>query len=139
MKETKQTESNEVITKPTLKIKFSRLNEQSFKPQKLGEEPGLCVRATERVTIGPFKIDFVHTGIVFEIPEGYEMEIRNRNTMVYTKGLVIPHGVLRFANTFKGELIVPLKNSESYTKGVDIGDPIANVSFVKVEEYEAVD
>ena len=75
----------------------------------------------------------VSTGLSFEIPEGYELEVRGRS------GLAFNHDVLAFNGTidsdFTGTVKIKLYNLSKNTFKVKKGDRIAQGILKKVEQF----
>ncbi|PEE49759.1 dUTP diphosphatase [Bacillus cereus] len=61
-------------------VKVKRLHEDAIIPQyaKLGDS-GFDLVAVEDVVIKPGETKVIHTGLAFEIPPGYEIQIRSRS------------------------------------------------------------
>jgi dUTP pyrophosphatase len=102
-----------------LNVKIKRLNEDAVIPKYARErDAGFDLIATQDVIIEPGATTLVPTGLAFELPPGYEMQIRPRS------------GV-----TLKTKLRVQLGTVDSGYRG-EIGVIVDNI---KQPEYEAVD
>lgn len=86
------------------------------------------------IEIYPDELYEFTTGWIFEIPEGYEMQMRNRSSL-RLKGLMIPGGVATFDSDFRGEVAVLLKNYTKDIHSVGYGERVAQAIFAKYESF----
>jgi dUTP pyrophosphatase len=63
----------------------------------------------DEVVVKPFEIKLIKTGIVIELPEGYEAQIRPRSGFAL-KGITIPNSPGTIDNDYRGELAVIIQN-----------------------------
>lgn len=81
----------------------------------------------------------VRTGLAFQIPEGYELEIRSRS------GLGFKHSVWAFNGTidsdYRGEVKVLLQNMSDQVRYFSAGERICQGVIKKIErvQFEAVE
>lgn len=89
----------------------------------------LCALTNEILLAGQTKT--IETGISFEIPDGYEIQIRPRS------GLSVKYDVIQILGTidsdYRGEIKIILKNIGTETFLVGAGERIAQAVFNKVE------
>lgn len=87
-----------------------------------------------------------HTGLHFELPEGYEMEIRPRSSLTKTY-LYIPNSPGTVDEGYRGEVLVIFRRTNKYQFDNDIikpGDRVAQllvrrvekINWVEVEKFE---
>lgn len=107
-------------------IRLIRLTEHAQKPT-YATDGSSCfdLYASEEVSIRPGETTYVPIGIVFEIPDTYEMVIRPRNTIVYKTGLQIPNAPATIDSDFRGEVKVMVWNPTAEAKIIRPGDRIA--------------
>jgi dUTP pyrophosphatase len=94
------------------------------------------LHAVEAVTLEPFVPQLVPTGLVIELPPGYEAQIRPRSGLALKHAISMPNAPGTIDPGYRGELRVLLINvgREPYT--VHPGDRIAQMI---VARYEAVE
>ena len=87
---------------------------------------GFDLVAVEDVTLGPGETTTISTGLAFEIPEGYEMQIRPRSGLTLKTPLRIANAPGTIDSDFRGEVKIIVTNT-SENKGFYIkkGDRIA--------------
>jgi dUTP pyrophosphatase len=113
---------------PLLRVK--RKEEAAPLPKyETGGSAGLDIRAYigPDLTIPPLGRAKIPTGLFFEIPEGYEAQIRPRSGLADKNGITVLNSPGTIDSEYRGELEVILINlgSESFT--VKNGDRIAQM------------
>lgn len=94
-----------------MQLKAKRLDKDMPMPRyaKNGDA-GFDLRATEDVTIYPGETVLVGTGLAFEIPEGYNGEVRARSGMASKRMLAPINEPGTVDAGYRGEVMVPLHN-----------------------------
>lgn len=72
------------------------------------------------------------TGWAFEIPEGFEVQIRPRSGLSLKEGLVAILGTIDA--DYRGEVGIILHNNSDRAKAINIGDRIAQGKFSEAEQ-----
>ncbi|EJR11165.1 dUTP diphosphatase [Bacillus cereus] len=126
-----------------LSVKIKRLNKLVEIPKyaKPGDA-GFDLVAAEDVVIKPGETKVIPTGLAFEIPPGYEMQIRPRSGMSRKTKLRVVLGTID--SGYRGEVGVIADNASivEYTsqprllKGAFVGDNDFNVT--KATKYEVI-
>ncbi len=108
-----------------------------------GGAAGADVRSAEDgpVTIEPGERAAVATGLVFEIPEGWEIQVRPRSGLAWRQGLTVVNAPGTIDSDYRGEVKVLLVNLGSERLTVERGDrvaqlilsPVHRAMFVEVE------
>lgn len=96
------------------------------------QEP-FVLRAGERA--------LVPTGLFFEVPEGYEAQVRARSGLAINHGIGMVNGIGTIDSDYRGEVRVPMINWSKEDFVIKDGDRIAQVvinAFAKVD-MELVD
>lgn len=71
-----------------VKLGFKKIHPDAVLPNKAHEsDAGMDVYAVENTYLNPFEPTLVRTGLVPDIPDGYEIQVRPRS------GLALKHGV----------------------------------------------
>ena len=87
----------------------------------------------------------VGTGLVLEIPRGYEGQVRPRSGLALSHGILIPNAPGTIDSDYRGELKVILMNAGEKSYAVRRGDriaqlvvaPVTTVEFAEVDELDA--
>lgn len=99
------------------------------------EDAGMDLRSIENVLLLPGVPTLVNTGLVLEIPSGYEVQIRPRSGLALKNSLTIPNAPATIDPGYRGELKVILLNLGPEPYLVSVDDRIAQMVVAK---YEAV-
>jgi dUTP pyrophosphatase len=92
-----------------LNVKIKRLNDEAVIPKYAREgDAGFDLVATEDVIIEPGITALVPTGLAFEIPPGYEMQIRPRSGVTVKTTLRVQLGTID--SGYRGEIKVMVDN-----------------------------
>ncbi len=102
---------------------------------------GLDLRAaiTEPVTLKPLERVLIPTGFVFEIPEGYEGQIRPRSGLALRKGITLLNSPGTVDADYRGEVKVLLINLGQEPVTVERGERIAQMIIAPVSRAELVE
>jgi dUTP pyrophosphatase len=122
-----------------MKIRIQRLHPKAQLPTYAHgpmEDAGMDVRALESMTLEPGIAVAIPTGLSFEIPPGYELQVRPRSGLAMKHGITIPNSPATIDPGYRGELKVILLNLGRVAYEVHAGDRIAQLV---VSRYEAVD
>ena len=113
-----------------IQLKFSALNQFASLPvRKHDGDAGMDVTACEKVEIKPFGRATIRTGLVCEIPKGYELQVRPRSGLA-AKGIVAMFGTVD--SGYRGEIGVTLANLTEEPYIINIGDRIAQLILAPV-------
>ena len=83
----------------------------------------------------------VPTGLFFQIPKGYEAQVRARSGRAIRNGIGLVNGIGTVDSDYRGEIKVPLINWSNEDFTIHNGDRIAQVVINKYEyvEFEITD
>ena len=97
------------------------------------------LHSTETVTLEPRVPALVGTGLIIELPPGYEAQIRPRSGLALKQAISMPNAPGTIDPGYRGELRVLLINlgRESYT--IHPGDRIAQMIVARYEAVEWVE
>ena len=87
----------------------------------------------ESITIKPMEHVLVPTGLSFEIPYGYEAQIRMRSSLALKHQITLLTGVSTIDSDYRGEIKLPLINLGKKPYTIHTGDRIAQAVICKVE------
>jgi dUTP pyrophosphatase len=105
-----------------LNVKIKRLNEDAVIPKYAREgDAGFDLIATQDVIIEPGVTTLVPTGLAFELPPGYEMQIRPRSGVTLKTKLRVQLGTVD--SGYRGEIGVIVDNiAQKEIVGVNLND-----------------
>ena len=103
-------------------------------------DAGFDLASSERKMIYPGCTSLVCTGLIFEIPLGYEIQIRSRSGLAL-KGITVANSPGTIDSGFRGEVKVMIKNDSGDAMRIEKGDRIAQgvlavalqANFIEVE------
>ena len=101
----------------------------------------VCALLSEPVTIPSGKFAMIPTGLFFEIPEGYEIQVRPRSGLAAKNGVTVLNTPGTIDSDYRGELKVILINLSDRDFVVNSGERIAQiiVSPVTVADFKITD
>ena len=89
---------------------------------------GILLQPGERVLI--------HTGLYFEIPDDYEIQVRSRSGLSLNRGLIVLNEPATIDSDYIGELGVILYNASDREQLIENGDRVAQIVLMKVEKIK---
>lgn len=100
-----------------LNIKFINNSDNENPVYAKEGDSGFDLRANEGGTLKPMERKLVSTGLYFELPDGYEMQIRPRSGLAYKNGITVLNTPGTVDTGYRGEIKVLLINlsDESFT------------------------
>lgn len=128
-----------------LSIKIKKLDKNAIAPTygtEFSAGADLYVLADGNVVIQPGETVLIHTGLAFEIPEGYGGFVFARSGLATKKGLAPANKVGVIDSDYRGELMVPLHNSSPVCAEIAPGErvaqlvilPYAAASFIETDD-----
>lgn len=76
----------------------------------------------------------VPTGLYFEVPEGYEAQVRARSGLAIRNGIGMVNGIGTVDSDYRGEIRVPMINWSDEDFTINDGDRIAQVIITSYEK-----
>ena len=122
-----------------MEVKIRKLKNEAVVPTYGSEySAGADLYACEEntVTVAPHETVFVHTGLSFEIPEGFGGFIYARSGLASKKGLAPANKVGVVDADYRGEVMVALHNHSEVPQTVEPGERVAQLviaPFLKAE------
>ncbi len=109
-----------------INVKIKRLSPDSIIPQyQSSGASGFDLHSIEDMEIPPFEVKALKTGLVFEIPQGYEIQVRPRSGLAVKFGVSVLNTPGTIDSDYRGEVMVILFNFSKETFIVKKGDRIA--------------
>ena len=136
---------------PTMPLRYSSSNENSVDPEyAYPTDSGFDLYSTEELTIEPFGRELVPTGLHFDIPDGYEIQVRSKSGLALKDGIMVLNSPGTVDQGYTGEIKVILFNANSLPTTIKKGQKIAQavicpvvsgkwVNLVKVDNIEDKD
>lgn len=78
----------------------------------------------------------VPTGLYFEVPEGYEAQVRARSGLAIKHGIGLVNGIGTVDSDYRGEIRVPMINWSDEDFVINDGDRIAQVIITSYEKAD---
>jgi len=121
----------------TFDVRFTRLPSNPDLPLPERATPhaaGYDVRsAEESVTLEPGEIRLVGTGLLMELPEGLECQVRPRSGLAFKHGITLPNSPGTIDPDYRGELRVIMQNLGDRPVTLNRGERIAQLVFARFE------
>lgn len=135
-----------------IKVDLKYTNELNNKEPEYAYESdsGFDLRSTEEVWIQANDRKLIPTGLRFDIPDGYEIQVRSKSGLALNKGLMVLNSPGTVDSGYQGEVKVIIFNTTSERVKIEKGQKIAQavlspvvngkwVNLIKVEELEEKD
>ena len=129
--------------KTDVKVKLKLGKGASAPSYSTSGSSGMDVRARldSDVVLKSHARTLVPTGIFFEIPEGYEIQVRPRSGLALKSGITVLNTPGTIDSDYRGELGIILINLSDEDFTIHDGDRIAQIVLSKVERigFELID
>jgi dUTP pyrophosphatase len=135
-----------------LKVSVKYTNESENKEPEYAyqSDSGFDLRSTEEVWIQANDRKLISTGLRFDIPDGYEIQVRSKSGLALKQGLMVLNSPGTVDNGYQGEIKVILFNTTTERIKIEKGQKIAQavlspvlcgkwVDLIKVDELEEKD
>ena len=117
-------------------VRFRRLPTNPDLPlpaRATAQSAGYDVRAAADVALEPGQIALVPTGLVMELPDGVECQVRPRSGLALKHGITVPNSPGTIDPDYRGELGVILQNLGAGEVRLARGERIAQLVFARFE------
>lgn len=121
-----------------MEVKVKKLNPKATLPAYQTEHAAAmdihaCLDAS--MTLQPLERAMVPTGLAFEIPEGYEMQIRARSGLSIKHGITMVNGVGTIDADYRGELNILVINLGQVAFDIE---PNMRIAQLLINKYEKI-
>lgn len=106
-------------------IKFMNKSENINPIYAKEGDSGFDLRADESGLLKPMERKLVSTGLYFELPDGYELQIRPRSGLAYKNGITVLNSLGTVDTGYRGEIKVLLINLSNEDFNWEKGERIA--------------
>lgn len=129
-------------------LKYTTITDNVIEPYyNYDSDSGFDLHSTETVTIEPFGRRLIPTGLRFDIPDGFEIQVRPKSGLALNKGLTVLNTPGTIDSGYDGEIKVIVFNTTNTTVDIQAGAKIAQavlcpvlngkwVNLVKVESFD---
>lgn len=116
-------------------VKIKKLNPNAIIPKQQHEgDVGLDLATIDEGILQPNERRLFKTGLAFQPPKGYELQIRPRSGLAFKKGITVLNSPATIEPTYRGDVGIILYNAGDEPFEVKAGDRIAQAVFKKYEE-----
>lgn len=129
----------------TKTVKFKKLDSEVKTPEyAYGLDSGFDLYSTEKMVLEPFGRALIPTGLSFDLPEGYEIQVRTKSGLAINLGLMVSNSPGTVDRGYLGEIKVPIFNTSNSTivieKGMKVAQavlcPVVCGKFVRFEQSD---
>ena len=124
----------------TLEIKIKKINSEATLPSYVHEgDAGMDLFSCENYILDSGERKVFGVGLKFEIPEGYEMQLRPKSGLALEHGISILNTPGTIDSCYRGEVGVILINQGNGDYGIKKGEKIAQAVINKVETVKIIE
>lgn len=122
----------------TIKVKVKADDGLTLPAYATAGASGMDLRASEAAVVPARGRGCVPTGMYFEIPQGYEGQVRPRSGLALKHGITVLNTPGTIDSDYRGEVRVILANLSDEDFKIERGDRIAQIVFASVARAELV-
>ena len=121
-----------------MRIPLINRSKHTVPTYKTSGSSGMDIRAnlTEPIILAPNQRKAVSTGLFFELPENYEIQVRPRSGFALKNGISVLNSPGTIDSDYRGEIAVILINHSNEDFVIKDGDRIAQIVLTKFETIE---
>ena len=125
---------DEILRQQNTKVvRFKKLNEDAKSPSYAYElDSGFDLYSVDRFEIPPFGRALIPTGLSFDLPEGYEIQVRTKSGLAVNLGLMVLNSPGTVDRGYLGEIKVPVFNANNNSIIVEKGMKVAQAVLCPV-------
>lgn len=136
---------------PTLPLRYQVINDDATEPKYNYEsDSGFDLHSVSDIVIPPFGRALVPTGLCFDIPDGYEIQVRTKSGLAINQGLMVLNSPGTVDNGYNGEVKAIIFNTNPHEvtihEGMKVGQAVLTsvvngkwVELIKVSEIKEKD
>lgn len=123
-----------------LEVKFKKLDDRAVIPFKANPgDAGLDLVSIEEKVIFSGQYALVKTGLVVELPQGHEGEVRPRSGLALKHGVTVLNSPGTIDEGYRGEIGVILINHGDKPYTINVGDKIAQLVIAPVPKVKVLE
>ena len=122
-----------------LSVQFQRLPSNPDLPLPARATPqaaGYYIRSAIEVVLNPCEIRVISTGLIMELPEGMECQVRPRSGLALKYGITLPNSPGTIDPDYRGEVKIIIQNLGSEQVTLIRGERVAQLVFSLFESPE---
>lgn len=118
---------------PTIDLGYTKSNENDVDPKyAYYTDSGFDLYSTEDKWIHPFDRALIPTGLHFDIPSGYEIQVRSKSGLALNQGLMVLNSPGTVDQGYTGEIKIILFNTTNQKVKIEKGQKIAQAVLCPV-------
>ena len=125
-------------------LEYSKIHAEALDPHRSNpSDAGLDVFFSpakvepQNIVIEPSESILLGTGLMFGIPHGYMLEVKNRSSWAYKKKLLV--GACVIDSGYEGEVMINLHNVGTQPRVISTGDKIAQLVMIPVVHFRPIE
>ena len=137
--DTREQEDEGIPQKIMVPLKYSNESENENPEYVYKSDSGFDLRSSEEKVIEPKQVELISTGLSFDIPRGFEIQVRSRSGLAAKKNLFVLNSPGTIDQGYIGEVKIILANFSETPVKIEKGDRIAQACLCPVVTGEFVD
>ena len=120
-------------------VQFQRLPSNQDLPlpaRATSQAAGYDIRSAIEVVLNPGEIRLISTGLIMELPEGMECQVRPRSGLALKYGITLPNSPGTIDPDYRGEVKIIIQNLGSEQVTLIRGERVAQLVFSLFESPE---
>lgn len=123
-----------------MKLSIKRLSDHALLPAyQTSGSAGFDLHVIDNYVLKPGETQLLSTGLAFDIPSGYEIQIRPRSGLSAKTGLRVANAPGTIDSDFRGEVKIIMYNTGNLMEIIDRGDRVAQAVLAPVTQAEIVE
>ena len=125
-----------------LSVQFQRLPSNPDLPLPARATPqaaGYDIRSAIEVVLNPGEIRLISTGLIMELPEGMECQVRPRSGLALKYGITLPNSPGTIDPDYRGEVKIIIQNLGSEQVTLIRGERVAQLVFSLFQSPEVLE
>lgn len=122
-----------------MELKIKKLDSTAIIPSYQSDgASGFDLHAIESLEIKPSEFVAVKTGLAFEIPKGFEIQVRPRSGLAFKNGIGVLNSPGTIDSDYRGEIMVILFNFGKEIFAIKKGDRIAQAVLTQIFQADFI-
>jgi len=124
--------------KPKVGLSFVNKSDNPDPFYNYGSDSGFDLLSNVEITISPKSWSIVSTGLYFDIPYGYEIQVRSKSGLALNKGISVLNSPGTVDSGYNGEIKVILMNNSTMDITIHKGMKVAQAVMAPVLNGDSV-